>query len=165
MEMAPNTYNGLCLLPDEIVKFGQIIESKSKRDERSGCILWTRCTNAKGYGWQRIRGTYTSAHRIAYAVHIGPVPADMQVCHRCDVRRCVNVDHLFLGTPAENQNDKGRKHRSKMKLQPEDVIKIREMRSKGMTQRSIADSFNVGRSTIQGITNGGFRPYVTDRAS
>lgn len=161
MERRPNRHNGLCLAPDEIVKYKQVLESKSRLDESTGCILWVKCTIPKGYGWQSIRGTFTAAHRIAYAVHIGAIPPMIQVCHRCDRPRCINPEHLFLGTAAENQNDKGRKHRSRMKFRPEDVSKMRRLRASGLTQQEIADIFGAGRSTVQGITDGGFRPYVT----
>lgn len=162
MERAPKRHNPLCLTPDEIVKYKQVLESKSRPDESTGCILWVKCTSASGYGWQGIRGTYTAAHRIAYAIHFGAIPEGMEVCHRCDTRRCVNPTHLFLGTTAENQNDKGRKHRSWMLIRPAEVLEMREYRRMGLTGRQIADIFGCSTSTVYDITNGVRRPYVTD---
>lgn len=162
MESATRLHKGLCLTPREIVKFRQIIESKSIPEPNSGCHLWLKCTIPKGYGWQNIRGTQTAAHRIAYAAYVGPIPRLMQVCHRCDVPQCVNPDHLFLGTIAENQNDKGRKHRSWMRFRPEEILEMRGYRKMGLTGQQIADLFDCATSTVYDVTNGTRRPYVTD---
>ena len=88
----------------------------TKRDPLSGCLIWQRATNAFGYGCLRIRRQNYLAHRWAWMIKYGPIPKHVDVCHRCDERRCVNTDHLFLDTHAANMADMTAKWRSRRKL-------------------------------------------------
>lgn len=77
-----------------------------KVNKTDGCWLWTGAIGESGYGrlYTR-RGTLTGAHRFAWELHFGPIPAGMFVCHHCDTPACVRHDHLFLGTPLANVRD------------------------------------------------------------
>ena len=72
-----------------------------------GCWIWDLKGRTKdGYAF----GTWPpkkrrTAHRISYEAHIGPIPEGMMVLHKCDVRDCVNPEHLFLGTQIDNVHD------------------------------------------------------------
>ena len=82
-------------------------------EPNSGCLLWIAGTNHKGYGVLNLDGKALKAHRVAWAHRYGPIPPRLQVCHKCDVRSCINTDHLFLGTNRDNVLDMIRKGRGR----------------------------------------------------
>ena len=137
-----------------------------KVDKSGDCWLWTACLDRKGYGRFGMpeRG-WIAAHRYAYILANGPIPDGLHVLHRCDNRRCVNPDHLWLGTNADNVADrvaKGRTSRNHVtpeqqvrgerhgmvRLREADVIAIREAVANGVRQCELAARYDVSRPTI-----------------
>jgi hypothetical protein len=77
-----------------------------------GCWEWQGSRFENGYGRIHVRGKRIGTHRYAWECQRGAIPAGMLVLHRCDNPRCVNPDHLFLGTHADNMQDMVRKGRN-----------------------------------------------------
>ena len=100
-------------------------------EPNSGCWLWIGSTS-HGYGQTNINGRPQRTHRVSYEYHIGPIPDDQCVLHKCDNPPCVNPSHLFLGSQQENLKDmkvKGRGIKGEMqgqaKLKAKDIPYIR----------------------------------------
>ena len=138
----------------------------SKVDKRSpkGCWDWTASLRPDGYG-QFSLGTMVKANRASWLLSYGPIPQGLSVLHRCDNRRCVRPDHLFLGTQADNIRDmvaKGRRGRTGARgernsgavLNWLDVETIRERISGGQGVTDVAADFGVSRQTIWLIKSG-----------
>jgi hypothetical protein len=134
-----------------------IIAERSMPEPNSGCWLWLGSMFNNGYGRIKSGGHTYAAHRLSFSTTNGPIPVGMCVCHKCDNRACVNPDHLFLGTKAENNADmvaKGRQARNKglraggVKLTNESVLAIR---ADTRTRAVIAAEYGVSPTAISMI--------------
>lgn len=123
------------------------------------CWLWEGACNIYGHGVFSLdsehKGTRTGAHRAAWILTYGEIPVGYVVCHRCDVPACINPEHLFLGTQADNIADKvskGRQARGEThgqaKLTENQVKTIKKAIVAGYENREISKVFLVSRSLI-----------------
>jgi hypothetical protein len=116
------------------------------------CWIWTASCYRVGYGMFKYGGKVTGAHRASYRMFKGPIGHGLFVCHRCDNRKCVNPDHLFLGTVQENWADAKRKGRAG-KGSFDDVERIRECLLFGARQFQLTH-FGLSQSQVSRIARG-----------
>jgi hypothetical protein len=91
----------------------QILE-RAELNKKTGCLEWKGALFQNGYGKANYSNRTWSAHRIVWQLTKGD-PGDLFVCHTCDNRKCININHLFLGTASDNMQDKIKKDRCPLK--------------------------------------------------
>lgn len=129
---------------------------------KSGCWLWRGTIDSKGYGQMRLIGRrHYRCHRISYQFFVGAIPPGKMILHSCDIKNCVNPEHLRPGTAKDNMQDAlkrnrlkpARGERSGRAILTEDlVIWIRENSKpydKHLSRAALARKFGVSASTIR----------------
>lgn len=135
--------------------------NRSIPEPNSGCWIWDRTVSSNGYGVVRVDGKIERAHRKSYEVFYGvKIAEDKDACHKCDVRCCVNPEHIFVGSRKENMSDcisKGRfsfikngkgESSPSSKLKNSDILSIR---SDKRSTRVLSQIYKVDRRTISFI--------------
>ncbi len=130
--------------------------------DQNGCWNWSLQIEPAGYGKSTYRQKQIRAHVLSWIAYKGNVPEGFCVCHTCDNRKCVNPDHLFLGTHKQNTRDMVDKDRHTRgsrnacsKLHEDDIIEIKRLYNSGqMTQREIAMLYGKRPQKINCIMRG-----------
>lgn len=129
---------------------------ESKFEKTDGCWEWKASIRDTGYGQFYLNGKPEKAHRVSFILYKGE-PESSMVCHTCDNRKCVNPDHLFLGSNKDNMIDMSNKYRSpSQRLTEKEYVKIFNRLNEGMSQRKIAKEFGCAQTTISAIKRGEF---------
>lgn len=138
-------------------KFGNTPKPIQYDISNDGC--WVCTSHAVGYPYPTIKvGTNKKMkiHRFVYEREHGTIPLGMVVRHRCDNTRCINPDHLELGTQTQNMHDMIERGRNSIigvsKLSDEDIVAIRANAT--MLHREIAEMYGVSRAQISRIKSG-----------
>lgn len=130
----------------------------------SGCIEWQGCL-IRGYGQIRVRKPSNKlflTHRLSWILKNGEIPEGMDVCHTCDNPKCINSDHLFIGTRSENMKDmvsKGRQGNTRgeksgmAKLDTNSIVEIKRLCASGVTQAVVASMYSVHPSHVSRIVS------------
>lgn len=142
------------------------IADKIWPEPMSGCWFSSYALERSGYARVNINGRMTLLHRWMWEFVNGPIPpggdhyVSMCVCHRCDNRACVNPDHLFLGTHADNMADKKSKGRCSnlrgddhpmASLKEVDVLVLRTMYDDGVRREDIARCTGISLSCVKDV--------------
>lgn len=136
-----------------------------------GCWVWQGHLNEHGYGYMAVgSGRPEVASRVAYRAWIGPIEDGQVVCHTCDNPPCINPDHLFVGTRADNNADARLKRRivngerhGGAKLTDAEVAEIRRtyVGRGDPSQRALAARYGVTQQVISHIVRGSRRRELT----
>jgi transcriptional regulator with XRE-family HTH domain len=144
---------------EEAERFWEKVDYRT-RDE---CWEWTAAVNDRGYGVVKFGGRQQKAHRVAYKLTRGEIPEGMLVCHACDNPSCVNPDHLWLGTNADNTADRDAKGRTQKgerhyasTLSDEVVAQIRAD-GDNLSQARLAEKYGTSQSHVGRILRGEVR--------
>jgi hypothetical protein len=132
------------------------------------CWLWNASVHTNGYGKFSAglgkNGGWENAHRVSYRLTKGEIPEGLVVRHKCDVRLCVNPDHLELGTKSDNAQDMMKRGRNRYinhpkpgetnpmsKLSDAQRSEIRDQLRAGAVRRILAQTYGVCRQTIDNL--------------
>lgn len=147
----------------KVDKFGPI---PTHRPELGPCWLFTGTPSQKyGIFWDGER--FIKAHRFSWILRHGLTPGSLFVCHHCDVGRCINPTHLFLGTSAQNSADMVSKARQACgenngysKFADSDIEKIFALRDTGLLQKEIAERVGCTQAYVANVLLGRTRKHL-----
>lgn len=134
----------------------------------NGCFIVTsHATYSTGYVVLSKHTERKALHRLVYEECFGEIPKGLVVRHKCDVRNCINPEHLEIGTQADNVRDTVERNRTlrgvdnpQSKLDEEMVRKIKSMLSRGSRICEITKLLNINKSTVSNIKRGAWKHII-----
>lgn len=136
------------------------IKSKTKTDD-NGCWIWIASSRRRGYGIVSLNKKQWIASRLSYSLFKGEIPEGMFVCHHCDNPRCINPDHLFLGTAKDNGVDMANKGRSakgekngNVSITAKEASDIKKMLAEGLSGEKISEKTGISIHIVYHIKTG-----------
>jgi hypothetical protein len=145
-------------------RFEEKVDRSTGLGPHGSCHLWTAARNLRGYGViceGGRRGKQLYAHRVAWELENGPISDGLHCCHHCDNPGCVNVEHIYLGTDADNMADRDAKGRQakgsahgNAKLTEADVRGIKRLLGQGVPGLELGRRYGVGSQLISKINTG-----------
>ena len=154
--------NGKWVKKHQHLSLKEKILLKSKLNPNNGCLEWTGSIDkSTGYGYVIFESEKIGSHRAAFEVFKEQSIEGKQVLHKCDNRKCVNPDHLFLGTIQDNMKDKvskGRQTRGSTfktaKVNEKQVLVFRSLKKSGFFNKELASLFQISVRHMARITSG-----------
>lgn len=135
-----------------IQELSEFILAHCTLNVETGCQEFQGLCDENGYGSVSWQGIMRVAHRLVWEAARGQIPKGMRVCHTCDNPPCCSLDHLWLGTPGDNDRDCARKGRRPAKLTAEQVLEVRARYCAGAESYSeLGRAFGVSLGCIVGI--------------
>jgi len=143
-------------------RFLQRFKAKTER-LANGCLKWNGFVNQCGYPRISYKGKAYLGNRLIWELNFGKIPEGKLICHTCDNPNCLELKHLYIGTPKDNMQDciLRKRHKTPIgsestntKLTEYEVNQIKIAFSKGVTIRYISKKYNIGKSTAFRIKNG-----------
>lgn len=142
------------------------LEDNIAKNPVTGCWLWQGSYFPTGYGQfnnKMLQKSPTTSHRASWEIHNGRIPDGLMVLHKCDDRRCVNPEHLYLGTNQDNMIDRSKRGRvHQRRLDEGKVREMRQLRQAGWPWRQLAERYGVAMNAVISATMGTSWAYIDE---